>query len=524
MKHIKKLASLLLAVVMILALATTAFAAPPTSQTFADGNAADTDGKYTISVASTDTHTYTVYQILTGTLVAGESKLGNPAWGSDANATTTYETVDAFITAITVSGLSNQQINAIAESVLKANAAGVGSVTKTSSLDVAPGYYLIKDTTATLNDGDSYSLNIVAVFNDITIAPKKGTTTSDKKVDDNDTDKAADGSEWIDSADYSIGDTVPYKLTATIADDYANYTHGYKLTFHDNMSAGLTFNPNSVVVKVGNTTIESGYTVYENKSGTTLPTGMTWGTGETFMVHFANLKDIASVAAGSVISVEFSATLNENAVITSAGNPNTSHVTYSNNPNDDQAGENGKTPDDTVIVFTYKTVFTKKDGSNNTLTGADFKLEKNTGTAASPAWTDVTELHTGTGAKNPTKTGDSTGYTFTFAGLDAGDYKLTETTTPVGYNTIDPIEFTITATHDILSDNPTLTALTGTDGSSFNMTRVSNSAELDADVINQQGSVLPTTGVIGTTIFYVTGAVLALGAGILLITKRRMRR
>ena len=98
------------------------FAAVPTNQTIADDSAANAQGKYTISVATNDTHTYTVYQILTGTLIAGESKLGNPAWGSDANATTTYETVDAFITAITASGLSNQQINAIAGAVLKENA------------------------------------------------------------------------------------------------------------------------------------------------------------------------------------------------------------------------------------------------------------------------------------------------------------------------------------------------------------------------------------------------------------------
>ena len=527
MKKFKKIMALAIAMVMVLGMSTAVFAAPATSQTIDENSAANDQGKYIISVASDDTHTYTVYQILTGTLVAGESKLGNPVWGADATGETGTNTgVDAFITSITASGLSNAQVNALVEAQLASGATGQGTVTASQSLEVAPGYYLIKDTTTTLEDGDAYSLNIVAVFNDITITPKKGTTTSDKKVDDNDNDKADNGTEWIDSADYSIGDTVPYKLTATIADDSANYTKGYKLTFHDVMSAGLTFNSSSVVVKVGTTTIAT-----ENYELVTEPTD-----GCTFEVKFANLKDISAVTAGSVITVEFNATLNSSAVIGVPGNPNTSHVTYTNNPNDAQAGENGKTPDDKVIVFTYETVFNKVDSQNKPLTGADFTLYKKVG----ENWVDVTALHTGEGAQNPSKTvanltndnGTATNAKFTFAGLDAGDYKLVETTTPTGYNTIADITFTITAEHQILSDNPQLTSLIGAEGTTFTMTTVKEgegegedatpTGELDADIQNQQGTELPSTGGIGTTIFYVIGAILVLGAGILLVTRRRM--
>ena len=155
MKLFKKMMALAIAMVMVLSMSMAVFADVPTSQTIADDSAANAQGKYTISVATTDTHTYKVYQILTGTLIAGESKLGNPAWGSDAAATTTYETVNDFITAITATGLSNQQVNAIAESVLKSSASGVGTVSASATLDVVPGYYLIKDTTATLADGDA---------------------------------------------------------------------------------------------------------------------------------------------------------------------------------------------------------------------------------------------------------------------------------------------------------------------------------------------------------------------------------
>ncbi len=512
---------------MMLAGMVSALAAVPTSQTIADGNAADANGKYTISVASSDDHTYQVFQILTGTLIAGENKLGNPKWGADAKGTTGTDTgVKAFLDSITAANLSNVQINDLVEAQLADNAAGQGTVKAGTSMDVVPGYYLIVDTTENLAEGESKSLNIVAVFNDITIATKRGTTESDKKVDDNDADKAADNSEWIDSADYSIGDTVPYKLSATIAEDYANYTKGYKLTFHDTMGPGLTFNADSVVVKVNGTTItnpETGDPYYR-----LVTTGLTGG--ETFQVKFDNLKNITSVAAGSVITVEFNATLNENAVVTVAGNPNTSKVTFTNNPNDAQAGEDGETPEDTVIVFTYKTVFNKVDGEGKPLTGADFTLYKNTGTAESPVWTDVTTLHTGTDAKNPSKTienltkgeNSADNAKFTFAGLDAGQYKLVESTTPVGYNTIADQLFTITAEHQVLADDPQLTSLAGADGAEFTMTRVENTVELDADITNNQGSTLPSTGGIGTTLFYIGGGILVLAAVILLVTKRRM--
>ena len=501
-KNFKLVLAMVLSLMMVLS--SVAMAEVPTSQTIANGNAPDaTTGKYTISVPSGDTHNYEVYQIITGTLIAGETKLGNPAWGSSVGTTEAAADVKDFI-----ENIKNLSGPALVDAVkAKATASSIGQVDASTSLDVVPGYYMLVDVTDPLDEGDAKSLNIIAVFNDIEIAAKRSTTESDKKVDDNDTDKAADGSEWIDSADYNIGDTVPYKLSATIAEDYANYTKGYKLSFHDDMGPGLTFG-GSVTVKVDGAKIDSGYTL--------VTTGLTDNC--EFEVRFANLKDIAAVHAGSVITVEFNAILNDQAVMTNAGNPNKSWVTYTNNPNDDQAGENGKTPDDTVIVFTYKTVFTKKDGAGKTLTGADFTLEKKVGTE----WVNVTALHEGTDAKNPTKTGDSSGFTFTFAGLDAGDYKLTETETPTGYNTIDPIEFTITATHDIESDNPTLTALTGTDGAEFNMTPVLASGELDADVINEQGAALPSTGGIGTTIFYVAGSIMVLAAAILLITKRRM--
>ena len=108
--------------------------------------------------------------------------------------------------------------------------------------------------------------------------------------------------------------------------------------------------------------------------------------------------------------------------------------------------------------------------------------------------------------------------TFVWEGLDDGDYKLVETTTPAGYNSISDILFTISAEHEKSSDNPQLTSLTG--GDLF--TGVVRTGQLTADIVNQAGNTLPSTGGMGTTIFYVVGSILVIGAVVLLVSKKRM--
>lgn len=263
-------------------------------------------------------------------------------------------------------------------------------------------------------------------------------------------------------------------------------------------------------VYVGETLITTGYEVVTE--------GLTDSC--TFEVRFANLKDIASVKAGSIISVEYTSTLDTDAAVGSAGNKNTSHVTYTNNPNDEQAAENGKTPDDVVIVFTYKTIVNKVTKNPNydptvegseeyiPLKGAGFTLYKKN--ASGPYEAVGSEL----------KGKDMT--TFTWSGLDDGDYKLVETTTPSGYNTIPDIEFTISAGH-VDGDIPYLNTLSGnvTSGTAT-FTAVVNDGSLSTDVVNNSGTQLPSTGGMGTTIFYVLGSVLVIGAAVLLVTKKRM--
>lgn len=492
MKHTKKLASLLLALVMVFALATTAFAAENT----------------TISAPERSTRTYDVYQIFTGDL--HEGVLSNIKWGKNGTGAeetaVDQTTLDALAA---VNGKSDTEKLTEIQKYVKLDSGKFGTVSNGNPLTVPTGYYLIKDT-GPVNDGEAYSLYVVQVVGPTTISPKVGTTTSDKKVKDTNDSAANSTTDWQDSVDYDIGDAVPFKLSATIAQDYTSYTHGYKLTFHDKEDTGLSFNKNSVKVYVGGTLITTGYEVVTD--------GLTDGC--TFEVRFANLKDIASVKAGSIISVEYTSTLNNQAVIGSTGNKNTSHVTYTNNPNDEQTGEGGKTPDDVVIVFTYKTIVNKVTKNPNydptvegskeyiPLKGAGFTLYKKNASGTYEA--------VGSELKGEDMT------TFTWSGLDDGDYKLVETTTPAGYNTIADIEFTISAGH-VDGDSPYLNTLSGnvTSGTAT-FTAVVNDGSLSTDVVNNSGAQLPSTGGIGTTIFYVLGSVLVIGAAVLLVTKKRM--
>ena len=241
MKHTKKLASLLLALVMVFALATTAFAAENT----------------TISAPKESTRTYEVYQIFTGDL--HEGVLSNIKWGKNGTGTegtaVDQTTLDALAA---VNGKSDTEKLTEIQKYVKLDSEKFGTVSNGNSLTVPTGYYLIKDN-GPVNDGEAYSLYVVQVVGPTTISPKVGTTTSDKKVKDTNDSAANSTTDWQDSADYDIGDAVPFKLSATIAQDYASYTHGYKLTFHDKEGAGLSFNKDSVKVYVDGTLITTGY-------------------------------------------------------------------------------------------------------------------------------------------------------------------------------------------------------------------------------------------------------------------------
>ena len=491
MKRAKKLLTVFLALVMALALAVPAYAANET---------------YTIT-APDNGHTYEVYQIFTGDYY--NDVLSNIKWGQNGTGTTGEAVPSNVTTELTgATGSDTEKLKVITKYV-NLDSDEYGTVSNGNPLTVPGGYYLIKDVDDSQGgENDAYTLYIVQVVDDVDITPKVDVPEFEKKVQDAD-DTAGTTTGWQDSADHDIGDTVNFQLKGTVADNYDAYKV-YQFVFHDHLSAGLTFNPDSVKVKVDGTLISNGYEVVTADLDD----------GCTFEVRFADLKDIESVHAGSEITVEYTATLNSNAIIGSAGNTNTANLEFSNNPNDEQGGETGETPDDTVIVFTYKTVIDKVDGEQNPLDGAAFQLEKFVANEeGTETYNDVKGnwevVETIEAAEDKTQ--------FEFSGLDDGTYRLTETDTPDGYNTIEPIIFTITAGHDVESDNPGLTSLNGNKVSGeITFTPNQGAGSLTATVVNQGGLELPETGGMGTTVFYIIGGVLVVGAAVLLITKKRM--
>lgn len=506
MKNMKKMVSMLLMLIMVLAMGMTALA---------DEVVPDT---YTITIKNTTTgHTYEAYQIFTGDLsVKGDKKvLSNIQWGSGITEEGKTAFGDAALKAEALNTTEDAKAFAKAAAAYLAAPAGTSAFTEPDSYTIsnlAPGYYLVKDQNGTITGDDTYTGYILEVVGDVTAAPKGDKPEVVKKVDDvNDSTDAENSENWQDSADYDIGDAVPFQLTGTLPENFADYD-SYTYIFYDTLSKGLTYNKDAKVYVV------NGADRTDVTSQFTITTEDVTGGETTLTVSCTDLKKLIGVTidAGSEIVVEYTATLNENANIGSLGNPNEVYLEYSNNPNNGGDGDTGKTPEDVVIVFTFKTVINKIDGDQKPLTGAEFTLEKYY--EAEKAWQPITVV------KN------EAGTVFTFSGLDDGFYRLTETKTPDGYNTIDPIYFTITAEHEIESDHPALISLNGKqadedgevlqDGITF--TPDQKNGSLTTDVVNQAGVELPSTGGIGTTIFYIVGALLMLVAAVLLITKKKM--
>ena len=512
MKKMKKLVGILLTLAMIVAMSVTAFAKPGTITI--NGGAAESE--------------YKAYKLLNAT-DGGDGKYAYTL-------NTEYKTILKTVTGKTadkdiieyIASLKPAATRTFADAVyaaIKADASktGISSSVVGNAVEISAetGYYLIVET-KTGNEQDAYSLAMLGtVGNDgLAVNTKEGVPTLEKKVQEKN-DSTGTITDWQDGADYDIGDDVPFKLTGTVSDKYDNYKT-YAYTFHDTMSGGLTFNNDDrVVVKVINN--DGKETIIGSSEYTVVTKGLTDGC--TFEVRFDDLKEIEQngqklVKSTSKIIVEYTAKLNGNAVIGSAGNPNKARLEYSNNPYGDGTG---KTPWDKVIVFTYKLVANKVDGSGNALAGAGFTLYKwNASSEAEDKYEAVGSEIKGT--KDEPKT------TFEFSHLDAGKYKLVETTVPAGYNKAEDLIFTVEATYDTTADNPQFTGLVikGEDGetviSDENNVFTINLAEGSAttNIKNLSGTELPSTGGMGTTILYVIGAILVIGAGILLVTKKRM--
>lgn len=502
-KSMKKLMAALLAVAMVCAMAIPAFAAkgePVTS-----------------SGVSLTKHSFEAYQIFSAKLDSG--KLTDVEWGNGVKgaellaALKTATTLGDFSTCENASDVAKKLEAFSAEDATKFAAfvaekylsttktEGTGTITLPSA-----GYYLIKDVTAVEGQYDASNLTLLLVSGAETVTPQVKTDipTLQKKVKDKN-DSTGTTTGWQDSADYDIGDIIPYQLTATLG-NVSNFDT-YYVEFVDTMDH-LTYS-SITSVKVGDRTLNAGeYNSSWNR------------TTKELTVSIDNVKAFGATN-GSTITVEYTAILDDDAIIGSTGNPNEAHLIFSNNPNGEGKGQ---TKPDKNIVFTYKVVANKVDQDNKPLSGAAFALFKKLpavptdGTShimeGDDAYAPVKELNVGANGEVE----DKTLTTFEWTGIDDGEYMIKEIITPAGYNSIEPIKFTVTADHEIEAADPKLTELTGGD----KFTGAVSTGALTANIQNRMGSTLPGTGGIGTTIFYVVGGGLMVAAAILLITKKRM--
>lgn len=548
MKQTKKLASLMLALVMVLSLVVNAAAVDVTINNSATG------------------HTYEAYQIFTGRLENGT--LSDVVWGSGVNPETFITKLkvhDALKDNVKISALvaadsdttkqstaadvadaissfgnvfDSETAKAIAECVgesLTSTVAGSCSTPvdgKYVITGLAAGYYLIKDQNGTITGNDSYTRYILEVTDAVEITPKGNIPEVDKNIGTIDNIGTP-----VNAADYSLHDDVPFTLKGTLPSNYADYTT-YKYVFHDTLSAGLTYKEDAKVWLVNDDT----------KDDITKSFNVAHDNG-TLTVSCDNLKSITDVTinASSIIVVEYTAKLNENAAIGSPtddngnfiGNKNTVYLEFSNNPNGNGDGDGdgtpdtGKTPNDEVVVFTFGLDVTKVDGKNNAtkLSGAEFVLLNSNKTKVAKfdngkfvKWTDVADAKETSGnfKSEYVLTSDTYGK-FVIKGLDSGIYYLKEIKAPATYNLLkEEIKIEIISTIGTEEDAGSLTGLKikVDDGDAENG-NVSTGI-VSTEVINNSGAQLPETGGIGTTIFYIVGGVLFVGAAVLLIVKRRM--
>lgn len=539
MKSMKKLVTLLLSLVMLCALAMPAMAA---------------DATYSITINGAKDHTYTAYQVLSGVYFHGDGKnntdknkeyLSDIKWGDAIDQTKILGNLQgstiigsdftgeksAEEVAYILQGYANKsekldEFARIVNNSLKADATGkisgvVGKDKITTIDELSAGYYFVKDT-GTINDGEIATKFLVEVVGNANVTVKAQAPEFEKKVVNGSADKGTS---------VNVGDKVKFQLTAKVP-DMASFDD-YTFTMHDTLSEGLTFNADSVKV-----TINNNGPVDANKYKLTYTEGE-----QNFTIAFtkAQLKDLVKhtggtgeeTAFGATIVVEYTATLNEKALNKDV-ETNKAYLEYTNDPSGNGTGTK-KTPEAPVYVYDFDITVDKFDGTNQTgqnptsekLKDAKFVLYRKVTTDGVEKveyyywnktdpnnkkvdWVDSVD-------KASEVTTDDKGAA-TFNGLAAGTYYLKETKAPDGYNTQkEDAKVEIKASY---KEDGTLN--TSVDGCKLKQDAEGKHYYQVESIANKAGAVLPSTGGIGTTIFYVLGSILALGAAVLLIVKKRM--
>lgn len=521
-KVIKKLLAALLAVAMVCAMAIPAFA-------------------YNTEENLNGTHGYSAFQIFKGVISKDNMTLSNVEWGrniphyedflaqlkEDPTLKIPFQDADNLQDVLAViSQWSESDNNSIAFARFvcsylypDANANPKPVYTDhTGGFNIQePGYYLIVDTT-NFRPGDFYHaynsfflLNVPQAPYVVLVNHKVVKPYVEKEVYDNQdgTNEAGFGS----SADHAINEEFQFKLTATLPaspDRAYDYYKEYAVLFNDTLSNGITYDRlDSVVIKSNGIPydITNGSSMYEVDDSRL----------ESDHYFVVGIPDVKACGAGlnlndgATITVTYTAHLNENAAVNgSADNKNKVQLQYSNNPRNSAYW--GFTPESEVCVYTYQLNNTKyhdEANSGNELEGAGFSLYSD------EACTQEVKLYKEGNFYYPIKNAigktavemkSAADGTFNVKGLDAGTYYLKETTPPAGYSACDKTRIVISATHDEHNVN------------------LSGESNLNNKIINKKagGITLPSTGGIGTTLFYVVGGGLMVAAIVLLVTKKRM--
>lgn len=485
-----------------------------------------------LPAVTTKDHTYEIYQIFSGDYneLDGKDVLTNIVWGANgkdpknaeaAVGSSVDKTILDALTAVVNEELDRTKLDEI-EKYVTIDGKPYETITlkegdQENSIQLPPGYYLIRDVAGSHSgdnqDHDAYTTYITVVIKDYTIRPKSVIPTVDKQVWDNDDGSNEEG--WAETADHNINESFRFALIGTIPQNehLKDYTNGYIVKFTDTMSAGVTFESIDKVTVNGKEVAAEKYTIEGVGAG---DAGKTW----TLLMDVRDILGEENFGTSDIsVVVTYNAHLNGDAIThkeSDAGtaekntNCNTVFLEYSNNPNTGGQGDMGRTQEDHVWVFTYEVDNIKKADSakGSPLSGAGFELLKDgsavklikNGTNYIVADQKVTE-----GVITEMIT-DETGV-FNIRGLDVGTYTLHEKTTPPGYNTVEDTTVTISASHE--------EAPAGT-SAKLNLT----GTNMDNTIINQSGSQLPSTGGMGTWLFYMLGTMLVLGAGVLLVSRR----
>lgn len=466
MRHLKKILGAVVAVLMVFAMTVTpAFAASGTN---------DNSGTITLNDAEPG-HTYSAYQILVlesyDTGAGAYSYKANGDWATWLATQTKYVSIDAqgYVTWVKdadVAAFAKAALAHAKKESIEPTATKKADSTTVEFTNLNLGYYLVDTTVGSLCSLDTTTPNVE-------MKEKNKVPPVDKKVQEDST------GNWGDSSTAEIGDTIPFQTTITADAGAQNYV------LHDDLSAGLTLNKDSI--KVTGLTEGKDYTV------------TTDGLGDGCDFHVTFTQDyLDSITAETKIEVTYTAVLNENALIADEDNPNKTRLEY---------GDGMSTEWDETKTYTYKVDVVKTDGSNEVLDGAQFKLYD-----AKTDGNEIALVEVSDGVYRLAKDGEKGVEYITTVngqlriyGFDSDTYWLEETKAPDGYNKLaERVEITIKDANNEAT----------VDGGIWDHGGV--------HVVNKAGSLLPTTGGMGTTIFYVAGGAIVVAAAATLVYRKRM--